>query len=404
MSFDTPAVLLFWVPLGVLCYHWVLFPAFLWLWSRIRPRTYRNAIDPDSLGVSLVMAVYNEESIIADKVRNCLELDFPADKTEILIGSDGSTDRTEEIIRSFRDPRIRLLRFEPQAGKTAVQNRLLLEANGDVVLCTDADSMLTRDSLRLMLAHMRDPRVAVVNPRYVRVNREGSPAEGFYDRWESKVKELEGRLGAMVGCNAYANMIRKDQATPIPDDTILDDFVLGIGPFRSGMDAVSEPRAIVTTLAESESVEFARKTRISGGNLQALIRYFDLLSPTYGRKAWIYFSHKVLRMVVPFLLVLMFVGTALEARHLMFAVVLLLQVGTYATIPLVFSSEGRLRRLLIPQYYLLINIGLVVGYWRYLFRREKYWKKTPRTPDALVPAVDKESGKNEVAVAKARPR
>jgi biofilm PGA synthesis N-glycosyltransferase PgaC len=238
MSFDMPAVLLFWIPFGVLAYHWVLFPIILWLWGRFRPRRYRNAIDPDSLRVSLVMAVYNEECIIGDKVRNCLDLDYPAEKIEILIGSDDSKDRTEEIIRSFTDSRIRLMRYEPQAGKTVVQNRLLLEARGDVVLCTDADSMLTSESLRLMLAHMRDARVAVVNPRYVRTNREGSPAEGFYDRWESKVKELEGRLGSMVGCNAYANMIRREYATPIPDDTILDDFVLGIRPFRSGMDVV----------------------------------------------------------------------------------------------------------------------------------------------------------------------
>ncbi|MBM3331527.1 glycosyltransferase [candidate division WOR-3 bacterium] len=404
MSFDTLAVLLFWIPLGILGYHWVLFPAVLWIWSRVQPRRYIDVVDPDALRVSLVMAVYNEESIIADKVRNCLDLDYSVDRTEILIGSDSSTDRTEEIIRSFGDARIRLLRFEPQAGKTVVQNRLLQEASGDVVLCTDADSMLTRDSLRLMLAHMRDPRVAVVNPRYVRVNREGSPAEGFYDKWESKVKEFEGRLGAMVGCNAYANMIRKEYATPIPDDTILDDFVLGIRPFRSRMDVVCEPKAIVTTLAESESVEFSRKTRISGGNLQALIRCFCLLSPRYGRKAWVYFSHKVLRMVVPLLLLMMLAGSAIEARHPFFAVLLLLQVAGYITIPLVFASSGRFRRLLIPQYYLLMNVGLVIGYWRYLFRREQYWRKTPRTPFASPHAADEESKRRETVVAETRPR
>ncbi len=378
--FGIPAVLLFWVPLGLLVYHWVLYPAILWSWSRIRPRRYNRVTEPDSLRLSLVMAVYNEEPIIAEKVRNCLALHYPTERMEILIGSDSSTDRTEEIIQSFGDPRIRLMRFEPQAGKTVVQNRLLLEARGDVVLCTDADSMLTPDSVRLMLEHMRDPAVAVVNPRYIRVNKEGSPAESFYDQWESKVKELEGRLGAMVGCNAYANMVRRAYATPIPDDTILDDFMLGIRPFRDGLDVVCEPNALVTTLAETETVEFARKIRISGGNLQALLRCLDILSPKYGRKAWTYFSHKVLRMTVPFLLVMMLVGSAIGFAHPFFAVLLLLQVATYATIPLVFASRGRLRRLLVLQYYLLINIGLVIGYWRYLFRREQHWQKTPRTP------------------------
>jgi biofilm PGA synthesis N-glycosyltransferase PgaC len=380
--FKIPAVLLFWVPFGVLVYHWVIYPAILWSWSRIRPRRSNKVAEPDTLRVSIVMAVYNEEPIIAEKVRNCLALDYPAEMTEVLIGSDSSTDRTEEIIRSFKDSRIRLMRFEPQSGKTAVQNRLLLEARGDVILCTDADSTLTPESLRLMLEHMRDPKVAVVNPRYVRVNKEGSPAESFYDKWESKVKELEGRLGAMVGCNAYANMVRREYATPIPDDTILDDFILGVRPFRNDKDVVCEPKALVTTLAEAEQVEFARKTRISGGNLQALLRCVDILTPRYGRKAWTYFSHKVLRMLIPFLLLMMLVGSAMEFAHPFFAVMLALQVATYATIPLVYAFRGRLRRLLIPQYYLLLNIGLVIGYWRYLFKRERYWKKTPRSPVA----------------------
>lgn len=388
--FETTAVLLFWVPFAVLIYHWILYPAILWLWGRIWPRRSNRAAESGTLRLSIVMAVYNEEPIIADKIRNCLALDYPVEKTEILIGSDSSTDRTDEIIQSFEDSRIRLIRFEPQAGKTVVQNRLLVEARGDVVLCTDADSTLTPGSLRLMLEHMRDPRVAVVNPRYVRVNKQGSPAESFYDKWESKVKELEGRLGAMVGCNAYANMVRRAYAMPVPDDTILDDFVLGITPFRKGMDVICEPEALVTTLAESEAIEFSRKTRISGGNLQALLRCLDILSPRYGRKAWTYFSHKVLRMMVPFLLMVMLVGSAAEFAHPFFAVLLLLQIATYASIPLVFTSRGRFRRLLIPQYYMLMNIGLVIGYWRYLFRREQYWKRTPRTPPTSVhPADDK---------------
>jgi len=371
------AVLLFWIPLVVFVYHWALFPLVLWFWSAVRPRCYSTTA-ADLPEVSLVMAVYNEEPIIAEKIRNCLALDYPPDRVSILIGSDASTDLTEDIIRSFNDPRVRLVRFEPQAGKTVVQNRLLALAEGDVVLCTDADSTLTAESLRLMLEPMRDPRVAVVNPRYVRVNEDGSPAEGFYDRWESKVKELEGRLGAMVGCNAYANMVRKSEANPIPDDTILDDFMLGIVPFRKGLDVVCEPRALVTTRAENEAVEFRRKVRISGGNLQALLRCADLLHPRYGRKAWIYFSHKVLRMAVPLLLLLMLVGSAVNVAQPVFAVLLGLQLVAYATIPLAFVARGRLRTLLVPQYYLLVNIGLVIGYLRYLFRREQYWKKTPR--------------------------
>ncbi len=376
--FDLIAILLFWCPLALIFYHWVIFPFLLWLWARLAPRKFSPVQRDTPFKISVVMAVYNEEAIIAEKMKNLLAMDYPPEQIEILIGSDNSTDKTDEIIRSFNDPRVRLIHYNEQSGKTVVQNRLLELATGDLVLCTDADSLLSPESLKVMADDFLDPRVGVVNPRYQRVNEDGSLAESFYDRWEGKVKELEGRLGAMVGCYAYANMLRRSLATPIPDDTILDDFILGIRPFRSGYDVIMEPRALVVTRAESEQVEYRRKSRISAGNLQALLRCYDILSPKYGRKAWVYFSHKVLRMVVPFLLLFMFIGSAIKIGQPFFTVVFLLQVLSYAAIPLLFVLQGRLRKLLILQYYLYITIGLVIGYWRYLFRRERFWKKTPR--------------------------
>ncbi|MEO0079238.1 MAG: glycosyltransferase [candidate division WOR-3 bacterium] len=376
--FDAVAIVLFWIPLGIIVYHWILFPLVLWLWGKVAPRRLRPEQRAEPFRVSVVMAVFNEEAIIAEKMKNLLAMEYPEDKIEFLIGSDNSTDRTDEIIRSFNDPRVKLIHYDEQRGKTVVQNRLLELASGDIVLCTDADSFLTPESLRFMVENFLDPKVAVVNPRYRRINEQGSPAESFYDKWETKVKELEGRLGAMVGCNAYANMVRKSEAQPIPDDINLDDFYLGIRPFRHGLDVVMEPSALVTTRAEAESIEFRRKARISSGNLQALLHFYDLLSPKYGKKAWVYFSHKVLRMVIPFLLLTMLVGSGIKVENPFFRVVFGLQVLAYATIPLLFLVKGGWRRLLAPQYYLYINIALVVGYWRFLFRREGFWKKTPR--------------------------
>jgi len=376
---NTVMTALFWAAFGIMLYHWVAFPMTLWLWGKVSPRRYGPGPRSEPSKVSVVMAVFNEERIIAGKMKNLLAMDYPADKIEILIGSDSSTDRTDEIISSFGDPRVRLIHYDEQAGKTVVQNRLLVEAKGDVVLCTDADSLLTSESLGLMLEQMRDPRVAVVNPKYRRVNRDGSAAESLYDRWETKVKELEGRLGAMVGCNAYANLIRREFATPIPDDTNLDDFVLGIRPFRSGYDVVTEPRALVVTQAEAEMLEFRRKARINRGNLQVLTRFADLLLPKYGVKAWVYLSHKVVRMLIPFLLLIMLMTSALEVSRPFFTVVFALQVALLASTPMLFVAKGRWRRLMFPQYYYLMNIALLVGCWQFFAGHEKYWKKTPRS-------------------------
>jgi hypothetical protein len=173
-------------------------------------------------------------------------------------------------------------------------------------------------------------------------------------------------------------MIRRSAAEHIEDDTILDDFVLGIRPFRHGLDVVNEPRATVFTQTETEQLEWKRKARISGGNLQALLRHVDLLHPRYGRKAWVYFSHKVIRMYIPFLLFTMLVGSAIKIGEPFFAVLFALQAAVLATVPLLWTVRDKLRKLLIPQYYYYINIALVVGYWRYFFRPERYWKKTPR--------------------------
>jgi cellulose synthase/poly-beta-1,6-N-acetylglucosamine synthase-like glycosyltransferase len=371
-------MLLFWLPVLAMMYHWLLYPLLLWGLGSVRSRQGRSVSIREWPFVSVVIAAYNEAQLIEAKIRNCIELDYPRERMEILVGSDCSTDGTDDIVRGFDDERIRLIRYEPQSGKTVVQNRLLVEARGDLVLCTDVDSLLTSKSLALMVKRMADPRVAVVNPRYARVNMDGSAAESLYDRWETLVKRLEGRLGAMVGCNAYANLLRGSVATPIPEDTNLDDFVLGIRPFRMGYDVVTEPDALVVTQTETEGIEFRRKARINRGNLQALLRFLDLLHPKYGIKAWTYFSHKVLRMVIPFLLVCMLVASAVRSSEPFYLTMLVLQGSFIASAPLVLLVRGRWRRLLVPQYYYLMNLALLVGFWQFFFHREKYWSKTPR--------------------------
>jgi cellulose synthase/poly-beta-1,6-N-acetylglucosamine synthase-like glycosyltransferase len=373
-------ITLFWVPLGLMVYHWLLFPLLLWTWARLIPGRNQPAESRELLSVSILIAAHNEEAVLSDKIRNCMDIDYPRDKVELIIGSDASTDRTDEIVRSFADRGVRLIRCEPRTGKSGVLNRLFREATGDLVLCTDADVLVSPASLSRMAERMRDPRVGVVMPRYVRVNTEGSPAESLYDRWETKIKELEGGLGATVGTYGGALLIRKSLADPIPDDTILDDFVLGIRPFRSGYDVVCEPAAVAVTRAEVERLEFERKVRIGRGNIQGLVRNFDLLSPRYGRKAWVYFSHKVIRMGVPLLLLsMLFLSSVLSASSF-FGVVLALQLLAYVTIPALLVLPRKLRKFLWVQYYLYLNIALLVGYWQHFFnRRPAYnWLRTAR--------------------------
>ena len=374
------AVLLVLVPLSVMAYNWLLFPALLVVAVRLkRPRPV--AAQADELPrVSVVVAAWNEELCIAQKIRNCLALDYPADRLEIVVGTDAVTDRTNEIIRSFGDKRVRLWTSDERLGKSEVLNRLVPLTTGDLILFTDADVQMATDALRVAVSRFSDEKVGVLLFHYERRNEDGHVAEGAWDRYENWLKRLEGELGAAVGVYGWAMMLRRSLCRPIPPETINDDWVLGTRPFRWGYSAVYEPRASSWTRAETARVEFTRKTRISRGNIQAFFMMPDVFLPKYGIKSWVLFSHKFLRWVTPFLMLAILVGSAVGWHEPIFRVALLLQLLVYLTTPLVLVAGGLFRKLLFPQYYVWANLALLAGYWQYLFGQTlKYnWLRTAR--------------------------
>jgi cellulose synthase/poly-beta-1,6-N-acetylglucosamine synthase-like glycosyltransferase len=377
---DLTAVLLVWIPLGVMVYNWILFPALLTVAVRLkRPRPVAVRVG-DLPCVSVIIAAWNEELCIADKIRNCLAFDYPADRLDIIIGTDAVTDGTNDIVRSFDDKNVRLWTTDERLGKSEVLNRLVPLANGDLILFTDADVLMAPDALRLAVGRFSDEKVGVLLFHYQRRNEDGHVAEGLWDRYENWLKRLEGDLGAAVGVYGWAMMLRKPLCQPIPPETINDDWVLGTRPCRWGYSAVYEPRASSWTRAETARVEFTRKTRISRGNIQAFFMMPDLFLPKFGVKSWVLFSHKFLRWVTPFLMIAILAGSAAGWRIPFFRIALMAQLAMYVTTPLVLVARGPLRKLLFPQYYVWANLALLAGYWQYLFgRRLAYnWLRTVR--------------------------
>ena len=378
---DAAAVFLLWIPLGLMVYNWFLFPVLLLGMVKLRRRA--PVVDPtdwDLPHVTVVIAAHNEEQVIGQKILNCLGFDYPPDRFDILVASDGSDDATDSVVRSVTDPRVQLFRQEPRAGKASALNLAMREVKGELVLFTDADVMIAQSALLSMVERFRDDSVGVVHAHYHRLNKGGNPAEGFFDRYEAKVKYLEGQLGAMVGAYGWALMLRKPLCEPIPEDTILDDFVLGIRPLRKGYSVVYEPEALCWTKVEEEGVEFKRKVRISRGNVQAFLRCADLLNPKYGIRAWVLFSHKFLRWITPFLLLMILAVSAVKIGAPFFFVLFLVQALLYVTAPLVVVVRGSVRKWLIPQYYLFQNFALLLGYWQYSFcRRGGHWQRTARS-------------------------
>ncbi len=373
-------IIFFWIPMGIVCYHWVGFPVLLLAAARLFKRDNPAPPSGDLPSITIAIAAWNEELNISAKLQNCLELDYPPDKVEILVGTDAVTDRTDEIVGSFADRGVVLHSVNERLGKSAVLNMLIRAARNDVVLFTDADVLLSRESVRAGAARFRDEGVGVVLFRYLRTSKDGHAAEGLWDRYENWIKGLEGELGASVGAYGWAMMVRRRLCRPIPPETILDDFVLGTRPLREGYAAVYEPRAVSMTRVESASVEFVRKARNSRGSLQILLRMPGLLLPTQGVRAWIMLSHKFLRMLVPFMLLSILLLCIARSAVAVFAVLSVVQALFIVTTPLVLVVRARWRRLLVVQYFLWANLALLVGYGQYFFgRRLKYnWLRTER--------------------------
>ncbi|MGB9741612.1 MAG: glycosyltransferase [candidate division WOR-3 bacterium] len=383
--FDWAAIVFFWVPLILFIYHWLIFPLILALLVKFRP-TANNIPELSELPrVTIAIAAWNEELTIAAKLRNCQELDYPPDKLEILVGTDAVTDRTNNIVSGFaeKDPRIKLLTVSERIGKSAVINLLANNATGDIILFTDADVLLAPGALRAGVERFADPKVGMVVTAYIRQNKDGVPAENLWDKFENKLKALEGKLGCAVGVYGWAMFIRRCLFKPLPDDTINDDYVIGIYVFRQGYKSVYEPRCLTYTRVEPPQIEFKRKARVNQGNVQQIFRYSDILLPKYGRVAWVFFSHKYLRWFIPFFMLSMLITCAAKVSIPFFRILLILQLIVYLTTPLVPYVKGRWRRLVLPQYYVWVNWALLAGYWQYFFgKRLKYnWLRTERRVD-----------------------
>ncbi|MFO7639531.1 MAG: glycosyltransferase, partial [bacterium] len=256
------------------------------------------------------------------------------------------------------------------------------DARGELLFISDADILVEPDTLQLMARWFVDPEVGAVQADHLRYRQDGSPAEGVFDRWESLVRRLEGRLGVMVGPNGWGMMMRRSLYEAIPDNTINDDLELGIRMLKRGCHFLFEPKAIVRSGVEAEKVEFGRRVRFGRGNMQALAWNLDIFRPGTLTAAWALLSHKFLRTLLPFTLVWMPVGAALVLPHPAAVVFLGLLAVVLITTPFAQRVRGAFRKLMLPQYFVLMNAAQLYGGLRHILGfREPYWRRTPRAGD-----------------------
>jgi len=342
--------------------------------------------------VSIILAAHNEENVIRRTIDNLLKLDYPPDRYEIIIGSDGSSDRTVAFAHEVASDRIRVLDFHERRGKLPVITDCARRARGDILVLSDANTLLQPDAVTLLLRHFDRAHVGVVCGELRLATPHGAqPHEGLYWRYEVILKMLESRLDSTLGANGALYAIRKSLFPALPPHLITDDFIIPMKARSKGFRVVYDPEAVAIEEAPSGVAdEFRRRTRIGAGNWQSLRHCANLLLPWKGFVSFAFWSHKILRWVTPFLPTA-FVANCILLPARFWLVTFILQLLFYAA-----AAGGGLLRLLrlpsgpfhAPFYFLIINLAIAIGLVRGVFGLQgAAWQRTARAlPSAGGPA------------------
>jgi cellulose synthase/poly-beta-1,6-N-acetylglucosamine synthase-like glycosyltransferase len=387
--------LLFWIPLALVIYTYLGYPLLLFVLASMHQvmrdlkfalrRSERRSRNSDELpSVSLIFSAFNEEAVIKDKMSNCAELKYPAPLLEVLIGCDGCTDATAALARRAGVENTLIFDYPIRRGKPVVVNHLVDRARGEIVIFSDANTMLAPDALLRMVRHFQNPAVGCVcGELMLRTAANGNRTEGAYWRYEVFLKFLESRLNMLVGANGGIFAIRRTLFSPIPGHGIIDDFLVSLGVRQKGFRLVYDPEATATEQAAiTVGDEFRRRVRIGAGNFHALRYTWKLLSPTAGLVSLAYWSHKVLRWLVPLALVLALCSAMSLAgqRFYAFATIAALALCAMGLVGYYLERDSIRTRLFgIPYYFLSMNLALALGLLRCLSGRQMIvWNRTPR--------------------------
>jgi cellulose synthase/poly-beta-1,6-N-acetylglucosamine synthase-like glycosyltransferase len=361
------AKLLFWISAGFTVYVYFGYPILLWaLQAVFRSSPRKQPVEPS---VSLLVAAYNEAAVIADKIRNSLALDYPADKLEVVVASDGSKDATAEIVRSFsgreNDGRVRLLNFEKNRGKMAVLNDAVRELRGDIVAFSDASSMLAPDSVRILMQSFDDPHVGAASGVYRLLKKDQAnlgAQEDLYWKYETFLKVQEAKLGAFTGAHGSLYAIRR-ALYPFPTvNTINDDFTIPMRILEHGHRVAYEPAAVAYEEAH-EMEGFSRRVRITAGNIEQMREFKSLIWPPRPFVLFCLLSHKTGRLIVPiFMLIALAANIALRGQF-PYNWLLVGQGLFYVLAVLGAFVSLRPKVLRLPYYFCMINSALFA--WAY---------------------------------------
>ena len=382
------AEIVFWTSLAGLIYSYALYPVAIWVCALVfgTKRIAPAQLSDDELPfVSVLIAAYNEDAVIADRIANALQIDYPSSKLEIVIASDGSTDQTNTIVARHPDARVRLLEYPTRQGKAAVLNAAFRELRGEIVVLSDANTNMDAAAVRNLVRWFQVPEVGVVCGRLVLTDPvTGTNVDGQYWKYETFLKDCESRLGALLGANGAIYAIRRELYAGIRRNTLIDDFVIPLlTQLRTGCSIEYDAAALAfeETPAGIDS-EFKRRARIGTGGFQSVPVLWTLLDPMRGWISFTYFSHKIARWLCPFLLIGTFASSLLLSGRHPYDFLLGAQVGLYliAGAGTRITSPGLASKCLrLTTLFAGMNLALLVGFWRWLTTEPHgAWTRTAR--------------------------
>ena len=377
MSMKLAAEIIFWLSAAALGYTYAGYPLLLLIISRLRPfEVRRGAFEPS---VTVIVTAYNEERDLAAKLENTLALDYPRELLEIIVASDCSTDRTDDIARAFADRGVRLVRRTKRLGKTAAQNMAVAEARGEIILFSDATSLYEVDVLRAMMPSFADPTVGCVAGRLVYVDpaesRVGRGARSYWN-YETFLKRHESRVCSLIGASGCLYAVRRSAYVPLYPEAC-SDFIIATKMVEQNLRAVYEPAAVCTEETNRQAdKELKMRVRVIAQTFTDLWRHRAMMNPfRSGFYAVQLLSHKVMRYAVPFFLIAI-LGTSgiLALYSLPYLIVFASQLGCYLCALgawLLERAGVHSRMLALPQYFVLSNFAALIACYQFL-RGERY--------------------------------
>lgn len=376
MVFVLLAKLIFFSSVGLLVYVYVGYPLLVWSVSRLAPRNVlRSAYEPT---VTIVIAAYNEARDIRSKLENTLTIDYPPDKLEIIVASDSSTDRTDDIVREFAGKGVKLFRQDERKGKTSAQNLAVEKATGEIILFSDATTLYEPGVLRAMLPNFADASVGCVAGKLVYVDDSGSRiGRGAKSYWsyETLLKQSESTACSLVGTSGCLYAVRRSAYIPMYPEAC-SDFLISTLVYKQGLRTVFEPAAVCTEETNREfRKEFQMRVRVTVRTLTDLWRNAEMLNPVKtGFFAVQLVSHKILRYAVPFMLIGMWLSSGFLAMYsqvflAIFSVQTLFYAFALAGMALeTFGTSSRI--FAVPLYFALVNTASFIAFYKVL-RGEK---------------------------------